>query len=155
MKSKALTSKFRDQAVFCLGCRNRCFNRAALSLCNEARRNGLPWTTRPAAYPSAMVGAPDANARCRWARLAREARRLGVWPQLQPNQRAGCLVGRYVVWLTRLTSLSLGTCIALPRDAFALWVRSSVLAKCKLRPCCAGLFGPLVLPRYRSGRVSP
>src|SRR5437660_11749591 len=36
MKSKALTSKFRDQAVFCPSCRNGCFNGAALSLRNEA-----------------------------------------------------------------------------------------------------------------------
>src|SRR5260221_6870405 len=38
--SKALTSRFRDQAVFFPSCRNRCFNGAALSLHNEALECG-------------------------------------------------------------------------------------------------------------------
>jgi hypothetical protein len=33
---------------------------------------------------------------------------------------------RYVFWLTRLISLSLETCFALPRDAFALWLECTL-----------------------------
>ena len=47
----------------------------------EAGRSELPSTTRPAAYPSAMVRGPDANAWVSGVRLAREAPPFGVWPQ--------------------------------------------------------------------------